>query len=89
MKLKDKKLRFKQKICLRPDDLHCQVGDHVIDLYGDEGIVVKVLFGSDQEDHGTLTVWQINRTEYGADNCEHYAEINWKECIKVLKKAGT
>lgn len=51
-----------------------QRGDCVVDFHGHTGVVVDVRTGTDDEDHGTITVWQAVRTSYGLDNCEHYAE---------------
>ena len=60
-------------------------GDHVIDIHGHEGIVVVVQPGNDVEDHGTVAVWQMNRTEYGIDNCEHYCEFGWEKSLRIIK----
>ena len=64
-------------------------------LLGDEGIIVEINKGINNEDHGTVAVWRLNETEYGANNCEHYAEFELekstfqgKEILKILKKAG-
>jgi hypothetical protein len=66
-------------------NLKLQVGQHVVDNFGDEGIVVKITPGSSREEHGTVYVWQLNRTEYGADNCEHYPEFEWWNVLKILE----
>lgn len=69
-----------------------KVGDHVIDKWNHEGIIVKIIPGTDDENHGTIYVWQLNRNEYGIDNCEHYAELSCRKdptLLKVLKAAGT
>jgi hypothetical protein len=87
MKLK-KKSKYIKSINLRVNDPHVKVGDHIIDSWGTETIVVRVKFGHDNEDHGTITAWQMNQLDYGADNCEHYVEFDWKRDLKVLKKAG-
>lgn len=58
----------------------------VVDTHGNKGVVVKVEPGRDVEDHGTVYVWQIDRTDYGADNCEHYCEFGWEKSLKVLEK---
>ena len=60
------------------------VGDKVIDIDKNLGIVVKIIIGTDIDDHGTIYVWQLERVEYGSDNCEHYAEINWRENLRIL-----
>lgn len=62
-----------------PDGSVLTLGDHVCDRFGDEGIVVRIKLGHTAEDHGTIHVWQLNRLEYGADNCEHYSEYRWWE----------
>lgn len=64
-------------------------GDRVKDRNGWEGIVVKIIAGTDNEDHGTIYVWQENQMDYGADNCEHYCEINWRENLEVLESLIT
>lgn len=66
------------------------VGDHVQDKFDNtEGIVVKIIPGQDVEEHGTIFVWQLNRTEYGIDNCEHYCHFGWRNVLKVLKQRKT
>ena len=60
-------------------------GDRVVDQDGNEGIVVKIVKGHDAEDHGTITVWQMNRYDYGMDNCEHYVEFEWWKSLTVVK----
>ena len=60
-------------------------GDCVIDIYGDRGIVVKIVHGHSVEEHGTIAVWQMDRTEYGADNCEHYPYFGWEKVLRILK----
>jgi hypothetical protein len=64
------------------------VGDHVRDCFGDEGIVVKIKEGWNDEDHGTVTVWQMNRLDYGADNCEHYPHFGWPGILTVVHRAN-
>lgn len=64
------------------------LGDKVIDVDGNKGIVVKIIEPEDPknpsiDDHGTIFVWQLDRIEYGSDNCEHYCYTNWK---KILRK---
>ena len=51
-------------------------GDIVIDGWGSKGVVVKIIPGVSIEDHGTIYVWQMDKTEYGTDNCEHYIEFS-------------
>ena len=67
------------------NELICR-GDRVVDNDGNEGIVVKINKGYDQDDHGTIVVWQLNRDEYGADNCEHYPEFNWQDSLIVINE---
>ena len=57
----------------------------VKDVDGHRGVVVDVQIPEDPsiEDHGTVAVWQSERFEYGADNCEHYCWINWKEFLRI------
>lgn len=66
-------------------------GSKVVDIFGHEGIVVDIdLMGCtpdelSNENHGSITVWQSQRTEYGADNCEHYSYLGWESLITVLE----
>lgn len=60
------------------------IGERVIDLDGHKGIVVDVKPGTDNDAHGTVAVWQLDRDEYGADNCEHYPEFGWRNSLKRL-----
>ena len=60
-------------------------GSLVVDCDGHKGVVVKIEKGHNIEDHGTIFVWQIDRYEYGADNCEHYCEFGWEKSLKVLE----
>lgn len=60
-------------------------GSLVIDRDGHKGVVVKIEKGHDVVNHGAIVVWQIDRYEYGADNCEHYCEFNWRDSLKVLE----
>jgi hypothetical protein len=61
-------------------------GDIVVDHYGDKGVVVKIIPGISDEEHGTIYVWQMDRTEYGADNCEHYVEFGWEKHLTVIER---
>ncbi len=66
-----------------------KVGDHVIEHSLSpltEGVVVKIVKGFDNDNHGTVFVWQMNRFEYGADNCEHYVEFGWERSLRILEK---
>jgi hypothetical protein len=67
------------------DKTELKVGKRVIDLDGNRGVVVKIKEGYDIEDHGTIWVWQEDRLEYGADNCEHYCFFGWEKTLKILK----
>ena len=71
------KIKMSQKI-------YC--GDHVVDNDGNEGIVVEVTKGYDQDNHGMIAVWQMNRYNYGMDNCEHYPEFNWQDSLTIVDK---
>jgi hypothetical protein len=65
--------------------MELKVGNKVISYDGYRGIVVRIEKGYDIEDHGTVFVWQLDRTEYGADNCEHYCEFGWEKSLTILK----
>lgn len=60
-----------------------KVGDRVGDADGNYGIVVKVIPGIDDEDHGTVYVWQSDRVGYGSDNCEHYSFTSWQRMLRI------
>ena len=60
-------------------------GCRVVDYWGATGIVVRILSGSTNEQHGTIYVWQDTRMSHGADNCEHYAHVNWRENLRMLE----
>ena len=59
------------------------IGMQVKDENGMSGVVVKIRAPSDEDDHGTMYVWQCDRVEYGSDNCEHYAVTNWHSFLRV------
>jgi signal peptidase I len=59
-------------------------GDIIVDNDGYKGVVVKIIPGISDEKHGTIYVWQMDRTEYGADNCEHYVEFGWKNNLRII-----
>lgn len=59
------------------------VGDSVIDIDKNRGIVVKIVPGTSDIDHGAIYVWQSERFEYGADNCEHYSQVAWKSTLRI------
>jgi hypothetical protein len=58
----------------------------VVDVDNNRGVVVKIEPGTDDEDHGTVYVWQLDRMDYGADNCEHYPEFGWQRCLTILEE---
>ena len=60
-------------------------GERVKDVNGHTGIVVVIEKGVDQEDHGTVAVWQDSRYDYGSDNCEHYCEVDWYKHLRVIE----
>jgi len=87
------KLQWIPNECLHKWCLECEKdnknktlkrGDRVIEKNGHKGIVVKIIKGTNDEDHGTIYIWQEDRDKYGADNCEHYAEINWKSYLRII-----
>lgn len=56
-----------------------------MDSSGDYGVVVKIREGFSVENHGTIYVWQMNRTNYGADNCEHYVHYGWEKILTIVE----
>jgi hypothetical protein len=83
MKAKDKQA-WREKNLLLNTGYNLKVGDRVIDEDGNKGVVVKITEGISVEDHGCVWVWQEDRYEYGADNCEHYCHINWHAYLRLL-----
>ena len=63
-----------------------KIGDRVQDSSKNGGIVVKIIEGHNNEDHGTIYVWQENQKEYGADNCEHYPQFGWEDILRIVKR---
>lgn len=65
-----------------------QPGMKVVDCFGHEGFVVTVCVPSDvsSENHGLVQVWQLNRTDYGDDNCEHYSFYGWESMLRILEE---
>jgi hypothetical protein len=62
-------------------------GFEVEDFFGDRGIVVLIQVGDSVENHGTIYVWQSPPIyDHGADNCEHYAYINWRETLRIISE---
>ena len=72
---------FKKTVKLSQDKT-LKVGLRVIDVDGHEGIIVKIELPEDECLDGTVYVWQLNRTGYGSDNCEHYS---FKFCMASLR----
>ena len=66
-----------------------RVGDSVIDMYKNAGVVVKISPGVDIEDHGTIYVWQSEQVGYGDDNCEHYVEFGWQKLLRIVQDEQT
>lgn len=69
------------------ESINLFIGMEVKDVNGHKGIIVKIeKFEGDlnEENHGTIYVWQSDRTNYGSDNCEHYCLNNWKNLLRVL-----
>lgn len=62
-------------------------GDTVVDSEGYKGVVVRIEHGPTVESHGTIYVWQCDRIEYGADNCEHYPYYGWKSILRIVHGA--
>lgn len=62
-----------------------KLGDRVIDKWGWRGVVVDVVYGHSVEEHGSIKVWQSDRTEFGADNCQHYCYFEWEKVLRILK----
>ena len=81
MKLIDRANWHKKTIKLNQDKT-LKVGLRVIDVDGHEGIIVKIEPPEDEYLDGTIYVWQLNRTGYGSDNCEHYS---YKFCMAGLR----
>ncbi len=65
-----------------------KVGDKVKDIDGHKGIVVKIIESGIDEDneyfHGVIYVWQLDRIDYGSDNCEHYTYDNWRSFLTFI-----
>lgn len=53
--------------------------------YHGPGIVVKIIPGTDDADHGTVYVWLRETMDYGADNCEHYPAFGWEKHLTILE----
>lgn len=61
-------------------------GMSVIDSWGHTGVIVYIVPGHTNEDHGVIAVWQSKRTSYGEDNCEHYPFHNWTNILTITNK---
>ena len=79
----DRKNWYEKTLRLNANNV-LKVGDKVVDIDKNVGIVVRIDPGIDFEDHGTMAVWQSERYNYGGDNCEHYCEFNWKEHLRII-----
>lgn len=64
-------------------DRELSIGLKIVDRYRNEGIVVKIEPSSDEQ-HGTIYSWQINKFNYGSDNCEHYSFECWKRELRII-----
>jgi hypothetical protein len=81
MKNKDKEAWYDKNERLNAS-IEAKIGMEVVDANGYHGVVVKIVPKS-EDFHGTLYVWQKDRTEYGSDNCEHYTIDIWKRFLRV------
>jgi hypothetical protein len=63
-----------------------KIGDRVINDKGNVGVVVKINKpeSTEEDDHGTIYVWQEDLTDYGSDNCEHYCYTNWQSFLRLI-----
>ena len=88
MQAKDRQAWMEKNARLNADST-LRIGDAVVDPWGHTGIVVRIELPDgpgDDDDHGTVYVWQDARTGYGLDNCEHHPFTNWK---RLLRKRTT
>lgn len=78
-----KKFRFKPST--KPQAI--RIGSEVVDRRNYRGIVVELIPAKvlSESDEGLITVWQKDRVDYGADNCEHYHFLHWSDFLKVIK----
>jgi len=67
-------------------DKTLKVGMEVIDRYGDKGIIVKIIKYEDTESDGCVYIWLSERTDYGSDNCMHYALKMCKRELRILNE---
>jgi hypothetical protein len=75
---------WQEKTARLNEGVELKLGMRVRSTDGDEGIVVKIVEG-DEDFHGAVYVWQCDRLEYGADNCEHYCHSNWKDFLRIIE----
>ena len=69
------------------EEKELKLGMEVIDRYGDKGVIVKIIEGDgSMEDHGVIYIWQSEKTDFGADNCQHYAFNMWKRELRILSE---
>ena len=48
-----------------------------------DGVIVQIIPPS-EKGHGMVAVWLENQTNYGGDNCEHYAYVSDEDLDQVL-----
>lgn len=68
------------------------IGDEVVDVDGNKGIVVKIERPAD-DDHGInfedtamVYVWQSEEPlNYGYDNCRQYPLEDWRSLLRIMK----
>jgi hypothetical protein len=79
------RLAWTEKTKCLNQDRELARGMQVKDAWGNRGIVVKIEIPDEPsvENHGTVFVWQSERTGYGDDNCEHYTYTSWKEFLRI------
>jgi hypothetical protein len=65
------------------EHIQIKVGMSVKDVNGDRGVVVKVI-EPDSTTDGVVYVWQMDKKEYGGDNCEHYNFNFWKSMLRII-----
>lgn len=82
MQTQDRKAWMEKNLRLNAD-MEIKVGMEVKDAWGQKGVVVKIVPPEDANSHGTIFVWQSERLEYGADNCEHYSTDTWKSLLRI------
>lgn len=81
------RIQWTEKTKRLNENIEPRIGMEVKDIHGHKGIIVKIELPEGEitkENHGTLYVWQSERTNYGTDNCEHYCLSNWNNFLKIL-----